>query len=163
MAVELAPGWDRADDVRALFEEYTAFLVRGDPAFAQYLALQKYGDELKNLRGKYGPPAGRIYAAYVNGMPAGCAALKPIDGASCELKRLYVRPAYRGRHLGSLLVERLLEDARTIGYAAVYLDTLPFLRDAIRLYRQFGFRDVPKWNDSPMKAALYMKLDLKKI
>lgn len=62
-----------------------------------------------------------------------------------------------------LLVERILEDARTIGYAAVYLDTLPFLRAAIRLYRQCGFRDVPKWNDSPMEAALYMKLDLKDI
>lgn len=163
MTVEIIPGWERPDDVRALFAEYTALLVRGDPAFAGYLELQRYDDELKNLRRKYGPPAGRLYAAYVDGAPAGCAALKPIDGASCELKRLYVRPAYRGNRLGRLLVERILEDARTIGYAAVYLDTLPFLRDAIRLYWQCGFRDVPKWNDSPMEAALYMKLDLKDI
>ena len=100
------------------------------------------------------------YLALVDGTPAGCIALRKLDETRCELKRLYVRPAFRGQGLARLLTEQILRDARTIGYRKILLDTLPFLESAIRLYRSLGFTDAPRYNDSPLDTTLFLQLDL---
>ena len=143
MEPKLVLAYDRPADIGALFSEYTRMLVTEDPAFAAYLELQNYDEELRHLEGKYGLPDGRLYLALVDGTPAGCIALRKLDETRCELKRLYVRPAFRGQGLARLLTEQILRDARAIGYRKILLDTLPFLESAIRLYRSLGCTDAP--------------------
>ena len=132
MEPELVLAYDRPADIGALFSEYTRMLVTEDPAFAAYLELQNYDEELRHLEGKYGLPDGR----------------------------LYLRPAFRGRGLARLLTEQILRDARAIGYRKILLDTLPFLESAIRLYRSLGFTDAPRYNDSPLDTTLFLQRDL---
>lgn len=153
-------GLEHPREIAALFDEYTAMLVENDPDFAAYLAQQRYDDELLHLERKYGPPAGRLFLALCGGESAGCIALHPLDGARCELKRLYVRPAFRGRGLGRALTERIVADARRIGYREMLLDTLPFLTEAIALYRSVGFEETAQYNDSPMGDAIYLRMRL---
>ncbi len=160
MSVELVPAFPYPEEVAVLFGEYTDMLVEGDPAFKAYLDLQNYDDELLHLEHKYGPPGGRLYLAVEDGAAVGCIGLRRIDGENCELKRLYVRPAFRGRGLSRLLMARILADAREIGYKTMLLDTLPFLQSAQHIYRAAGFREMEKYNDSPMDDATYMKLEL---
>ena len=158
--MELVNGLDYPREIGELFAEYTEMLVAGDPSFAYYLELQDYDDELRHLERKYGPPRSRLILAVENGEAAGCIALREMDAARCELKRLYVRPAFRGRGLGRRLTETVIAAAREIGYREMLLDTLPFLREAQRLYRSVGFREIEKYNNSPMDGATYMKLEL---
>jgi ribosomal protein S18 acetylase RimI-like enzyme len=161
MPFQLVPGYDRRADILALFSEYTQMLKAADGNFARYLDIQHYDEELRNLRGKYGEPAGRLYLALdESGAAAGCVALRRLDDERCELKRLYVRPAYRGRGLGSLLVAQILRDARQIGYRSILLDTLPALESAIRMYRALGFYEIPCYNDSPIDRTYFFRLDL---
>ncbi|MBR4549045.1 MAG: GNAT family N-acetyltransferase [Oscillospiraceae bacterium] len=161
MTFQIVPGYDRQEDILALFTEYTAMLVASDKKFAYYLDIQHYDDELRDLRAKYGEPAGRLYVALAeDGAPAGCIALHRLDDERCELKRLYVRPAYRGQGLGSRLVARILDDARQIGYRAMLLDTLPVLDSAVRMYRGLGFYEIPCYNDSPIDETYFFRLDL---
>ena len=140
--VVIEPAYNALSDVRALFEAYTAMLVTHDPAFQIYLDIQHYADELRAPAAKYAPPDGRLYLARVDGRAAGCIALRRLDGERCEMKRLYVQPQYRGRGL------------------ARQLDTLPVLEDAVRLYRQLGFYEIPCYNDSPVESTLFFQLDL---
>ena len=135
-------------------------LVARDPAFQAYLDLQHYAEELRSPAAKYAPPGGRLYLARAEGAAVGCIALRQLDETRGELKRLYVRPAFRGRGIASRLVERIIGDARDIGYRLLLLDTLPFLEDAIRLYRRRGFTDIPCYNDSPMAETVYLGLEL---
>ena len=160
MAIKILPAYDHPEEVRVLFSEYTDLLTEGDPTIWDYLAVQNYEEEIRHLEKKYGPPEGRLYLAYQDEEPAGCIGLRKIDAENCEMKRLYVRPACPGCRLGSLLVEKILEDARAIGYRHVLLDTLPFLKSAIHMYQRYGFYEIPKYNDSPMNTSIYMKLDL---
>jgi len=160
MSICLAPGYDRAEEVSQLFSEYTDLLIQGDPMFRHYLDLQNYQDELKHLETKYGPPDGRLYLADWDATLAGCIGLKRLDATRCEMKRLYVRPAFRGRHIAETLVTQILRDAREIGYTAMLLDTLPFLENAIHLYQKFGFYEIDCYNNSPMADSIYMQLDL---
>ena len=95
-AVELTPGYDFPDEIRGLLSEYTGMLVRLDPDFQLYLNIQHYEDEVRDLTVKYGLPDGRLYLARVGGKAAGCIALRKLDEERCEMKRLYVRPAFRG-------------------------------------------------------------------
>lgn len=157
--LELRESYSDRDTVRELFGEYTEYLISRDVNFRHYLELQNYDGELEHLEAKYGRPNGRLYVAYWDGKPAGCIALLPSDGCA-ELKRLYVRPAFRGRGIAKALVERLLSDAREIGYSYMRLDTLPFLLEAIALYRNFGFEEIPPYNENPMGTSIYMRLDL---
>lgn len=160
MDVTLHPAYDSRDELLSLFTEYTDMLLAEDPAFRAYLDLQNYEAELQHPECKYGPPEGRLYLARCGGAPAGCIALRKLGGTSCEMKRLYVRPSFRGHRIGSLLIQRLIDDAREIGYRQMLLDTLPFLQSAIRLYRQFGFYDIPCYNNSPLEQTLFLRLDL---
>ena len=115
METKLLLAYDRPAEIGALFSEYTRMLVTQDPAFAAYLELQDYDEELRHLEGKYGLPDGRLYLALQDGAPAGCIALRKLDAKRCELKRLYVRPAFRRRGLARLLTEQIIRDARAIG------------------------------------------------
>ena len=86
--------------------------------------------------------------------------LRRLDDETCELKRLYVRPAFRGRGIAGVMMQRILDDARAIGYTVMLLDTLPFLTSAIRMYRALGFYDIPPYNDSPLDTTIFLRLDL---
>ena len=160
MEITLEPGYDDRAELEQLFGEYMDMQLRRQPDFQGYLALQHYDTELEQLREKYGPPDGRLYLARADGAAAGCVALRRIDGESCELKRLYVRPAFRGHGLAGRLVDQVIADARDAGYRAVLLDTFPFLEDAVRLYKKRGFREVPSYNGTPMEQLIYLRLDL---
>ncbi len=160
MGLKIVPAYDNAQAVEALFSEYTNMLIEGDSTFQEYLALQNYDEEVKHLEQKYGLPHGRLYLAYCDDALAGCIGLRKIDEENCEMKRLYVRPEFRGQHIGNILVQKIIEDAREIGYSHMLLDTLPFLESAIHLYEAFGFYEIESYNNSPMETSIYMKLDL---
>ena len=153
-------GLEYPEEIGELFREYTDMLVANDPSFAHYLDLQNYDEELRHLEGKYGPPRGALILAVEDGQAVGCIALKEMDEERCELKRLYVRPAFRGRGLGRTLTDMIVARARAAGYREMLLDTLPFLQSAQRIYRAAGFREIERYNDSPMDDATYMKLEL---
>lgn len=160
MSLTITPACDALREIGVLFAEYTQMLIENEPGFRQYLELQNYEDELRHLEEKYGGPDGRLYLARWDGAAAGCIGLRRLDAERCEMKRLYVRPAFRGKKIGNVLAERTLADARKIGYRHMLLDTFPFLRSAIKLYQGFGFYEIPSYNNSPMGNLIYMQLDL---
>lgn len=157
----LSPAYDDREDILALFKEYTDMLVENDSRFGVYLEIQNYEEEIKDLRVKYGEPEGRLYIARVDGVPVGCVAMKRHDDENAgELKRLYVRPEYRGRGYARIMAERIISDARSVGYDAVYLDTLPFLKAAKHLYDKLGFEVCEPYNSDPMGCSIFMCLKL---
>lgn len=160
MALELMPAYAFPNEIRSLFSEYTEMLSAGDHSFQQYLDIQHYDAELEHPDAKYGLPDGRLYIAFWNGEPVGCIGLRKLDDQNCEMKRLYVRHAYRGRHIGSRLVRQIIQDAKEIGYAHMLLDTLPFLKRAIHMYKACGFYEIASYNGNPMPTLVYLKLDL---
>lgn len=160
MNIKIVPAYDYPQEVGELFSEYTNMLIAGDSAFQQYLTIQHYDEEVKNLDVKYGMPYGRLYLAYCEGELAGCIGLRKIDEHNSEMKRLYVRPQFRGKHIGDKLIQKIIEDAKVIGYSYMLLDTLPFLKSAIHMYKKYGFYEIESYNDSPMSTSIYMKIDL---
>lgn len=161
MHYTLVNGLEHKEEIVALFTEYTKMLVDTDPSFAAYLALQNYEHEIADLPYKYGPQVGGVlHLALVDGKPAGCIGLRKLDDARCEMKRLYVRPAYRRHKLGDLLVQQIMADAKALGYKQMLLDTLPELDSAIRLYQRHGFDFIPCYNDSPVESTVFMGKDL---
>ncbi len=160
MEAQIIPAYGRPEQVRELCTEYTRMLIDGDSAFREYLALQHYDAELEHLEEKYGRPGGRLYLALGGGQAAGCVGLRRLDRENCEMKRLYVRPGFRGAHIGDRLVRQVISDAKEIGYSHMLLDTLPFLKSAVCLYKKYGFYEIESYNDSPMEGSIYMRLDL---
>lgn len=160
MNISIDLAYEQEEIVRKLFLEYTKMLIDNDKTFGEYLKLQSYDRELNNLKEKYGLPFGGLYLAYIDNEVAGCIALKRIDKNNCEMKRLYVKEKYRGKKIASKLVDKIIEDAKFIGYKYMLLDTLPFLKSAINLYKQKGFYEISAYNDSPMNTSIFMKLDL---
>lgn len=160
MELKIVPAYDFPKEISTLFSEYTEMLIAGDPLFQEYLNIQNYDEELEHLDIKYGLPSGRLYLALCDRKLAGCIGLRKIDDQNCEMKRLYVRPAFRGKNIGSRLIQQILKDAKEIGYSHMLLDTLPFLKSAIHMYKAYGFYEIPSYNDSPMNTSIYMKLDL---
>lgn len=160
MSIKLIPAYDYQEEVCQLFSEYTDILIEGDSAFKQYLDIQNYDDERKHLDKKYGLPEGRLYLVYSDEKLAGCIGLKKLDEVNCEMKRLYVRSQFRGKNIGNILIQQIIDDAKEIGYKYMFLDTLPFLESAIHLYKNFGFYEVESYNESPMESSIFMKLDL---
>ncbi len=161
--LEMVATYDFRGEVGVMFQEYMDMLIKGDPSILEYLQIQNYEQELTHLEQKYGMPEGRFYLAYWDEKPAGCIALRKLNDRQCELKRLYVRPAFRGKKLGRAMTERILRDAKEIGYAEILLDTMPFLQNAIRLYRELGFSEIPCYNDSPLDSTIFMKLKLDEV
>jgi putative acetyltransferase len=140
--------------VRELFEEYEKMLGID-------LCFQNFEKELANLPGEYQPPEGRLILATHDERLAGCVALRKIGPEICEMKRLYVRPDFRGTGLGRQLAETLIEAAREIGYERMRLDTLPGKMDhAIAMYRRLGFKDIEPYYFNPVEGAAFMELDL---
>jgi putative acetyltransferase len=139
--------------VRALVAEYQVSL-------GVDLEFQGFSAELAGLPGAYAPPRGALLLATIDGAAMGCVALRPIDDAQCEMKRLYVRPAGRGFGLGRALAERAIAHARAAGFRRMLLDTLPTMADAQALYRRLGFVDVPPYRDNPIAGTRFLALDL---
>jgi GNAT superfamily N-acetyltransferase len=140
-------------DVRELLREYAA-------ALAFPLDFQGFDRELAELPGAYAPPEGALLVARADGAAAGCVALRPLDETTCELKRLYVRPAHRGRGIGRLLVASILEEARRRGYRMMRLDTVPGMESAQALYEQLGFREIAPYTDNPVEGTRFLELEL---
>ena len=116
---------------------------------------------MKNLPGAYGTPSGRLLLALNADHAAGCIALRKLETGICEMKRLYVRPEDRGNGLGKLLVERLIADARALGYERMRLDTIASaMKDAVALYRRMGFKEIAPYSSVPVENALWMELPL---
>ena len=160
MKIEIIPAYHKKEEIRTLFGEYTEQLAEGDAEFRDYLKIQHYEDELEHPEQKYGFPGGRLYMSLCDGNVAGCVALRKLDEQRCEMKRLYVRENYRGNGIGNLLTDKLIREAKKIGYRHLLLDTFPFLERAIGMYQARGFREIEKYNDSPMASTIYMMLDL---
>jgi GNAT superfamily N-acetyltransferase len=153
ISIETASGVEGVDEVRRLFTEYQASL-------GVDLSFQDFESELATLPGQHAPPQGRLLLARSDGMVAGCAALRPLPERACEMKRLFVRPAFRASGLGRLLAERIIIDARTIGYRRMCLDTLPSMGRAQQLYESLGFRDIEAYRFNPVSGTRYLGLDL---
>jgi putative acetyltransferase len=141
------------DVARALFEEYATALEID-------LGYQGFAEELAGLPGCYAPPNGRLLVAWVSGEAAGCVALRPLAADVCEMKRLYVRPNFRGSGLGKLLAEAIIAEARQIGYAVMRLDTVPELAAATRLYESLGFVRRDAYYETPVVGTIFMELGL---
>ena len=142
MNVKIVYGYELKDEVRGLFTEYTDFLVSGDKEFKKYLEIQKYDHEVENLEEKYGLPYGRLYVAFYENQIAGCIALRKLNDTQCEMKRLYVKSQFRNKGIAKILVEKIVSDAKEIGYSEMLLDTLPFLQIAIEMYKKIGFYEI---------------------
>jgi GNAT superfamily N-acetyltransferase len=141
---------------RVLFKEYEA-------GTGIELCFQNFDRELKNLPGAYAPPDGRLLLATEDEQLAGCIALRKIAPGICEMKRLFVRPAFRGKRLGKILVESIIDEARKLGYTHMRLDTIPGPMDkAIALYRSIGFVEIEAYCENPVEGAKFMELDLHK-
>ncbi|MEY8508329.1 GNAT family N-acetyltransferase [Lachnospiraceae bacterium 42-17] len=160
MTIKIVTGYEQKEEISVLFSEYTEMLIKNDESFKEYLDIQNYDEEMEHLEMKYGRPYGRLYLIYCDEKLAGCVGLRKIDNQNCEMKRLYIRPEFRGKKLGNILVERIIEDAKKIGYSYMLLDTLPFLQNAIHIYKKSGFYEIESYNDSPMDTSIYMRLDL---
>lgn len=159
--MELILAYDRKEDVRRLFREYEETIVAGDADVQLCLDAQNYKEEADHIEEKYGLPGGRLYLAVEDGRAIGCGALRRNDDVYCELKRLFVEPEYRGRRIGKALFDRILADARAIGYRYIRLDTFVSLERAVAMYRRHGFYDIPKYNDNPAKTMIFLQKDLR--
>jgi len=153
-AIEILPAAPKdLGEVVVLFREYQASLGID-------LEFQGFEAEIAGLPGGYAPPAGRLLLARSADGVGGCVALRAFGDGECEMKRLYVRPEFRARGLGRMLAERVIEEARAIGYRRIRLDTLPTMARAMALYESLGFRDVPAYRHNPVAGSRFLALDL---
>jgi GNAT superfamily N-acetyltransferase len=139
---------------RTLFEEYAG-------ALGVDLCFQGFAEELAQLPGSYAPPHGRLLIAWVDDAAAGCVALRPFSESICEMKRLFVRPSFRGRGIGKELVDAIMREANQIGYKTMCLDTLPTLAAATQLYESVGFVRRTPYYETPLVHTIFMERSLR--
>ena len=144
------------DDIRALFMEYADSLEIS-------LCFQNFEAELAGLPGKYAPPMGRLLLAREGSQSVGCAGLRWLEAGACEMKRLYVRPRWRGRGIGHQLAVMLIDAAHHAGYSRMRLDTLNTMKPAIALYTSLGFRRIEPYYENPSDRAVFMELGLENV
>ncbi|HEX8707023.1 MAG TPA: GNAT family N-acetyltransferase [Pyrinomonadaceae bacterium] len=145
---------EEISQARELFREYEAWLGLD-------LCFQNFEQELAGLPGRYEAPTGRLLLALDEGQLAGCIALRSLGDGTCEMKRLYVRPGFRGRGIGRALTLKVIEEARLAGYERMRLDTLPReMTTALGMYRSLGFREIEPYYHNPVAGALFMELTL---
>ncbi len=156
--IRMVTSAEEMDSVRVLFREYVDEFAYCPGAEVWF---EGFDHELAKLPGEYGPPSGCLLLASVEGVPAGCVALKKAGDGVVEMKRLFVRRRYRGTGLGRTLARRVIEEARRLGYEAIRLDTDPaVVTGAVKLYRSLGFREISAYDFSPIPGTLYMELRL---
>ena len=154
LAVAQAESPTQIAQARELFLEYAQSL-----GFS--LCFQNFDHELAGLPGDYAPPNGCLLLAKYEDQLAGCVALHKLDSHTCEMKRLYLRPQFRGKRLGRALADQIIVAARQIGYQRMRLDTVePVMKDAVAMYRKIGFREIEPYRSNPIAGALYMELQL---
>lgn len=141
------------DDVVAIFREYVS-----SPTVS--LSFQEYEAEFVGLPGKYAAPEGHLLLAREGDSVLGCAALRRVDESTCEMKRVYVRPAARGRNLGRLLVEAILKEAKLAGYSRICLDVLPEFTTAQKIYESMGFESARPVSFNPVPGTKFLSLAL---
>lgn len=147
-------GLDDMDTAAALFREYV-------DGIGIDLAYQGFEDELESLPGAYAPPRGALLLAEIGGEPMGCVAVRPLHGTDfCEMKRLYVRSKARGTGAGRALATAAIEEGRRMGFAAMRLDTLSSMKEALSLYRALGFKEIPAYYETPIASTIFMHKDL---
>ena len=144
---------EQIEEVRKLLREYEASL-------GVSLCFQGFERELAALPGEYAPPAGRLLLALEAGQALGCVALRKLDDETCEMKRLYLRPEFRGKGAGRSLALAIIDEARKIGCNKMRLDTLPSMREAIALYESLGFKRIEPYYRNPVPGAVFMELKL---
>lgn len=148
------------EQIKYLFRKYYEFLVQDHGLDISYQGIQ---EELETLPGKFAAPKGRLIMALELDQPIGCAALRPIDEHTCELKRMYVLPQFRGKGVGKSLAGYLIQEAKKIDYKMMRLDTGRFLTTAITIYEALGFKQIAPYNDVPeeiRQIAIFMELSL---
>jgi len=148
------PDYDsNLEQIRVLFLEYWRWLGF-EPC------VQNFDEEFKSLPGQYSPPDGCILVALWGSELAGCVALRGLNTSGCEMKRLFVRPAFRGREIGLALASAIIEQARSRGYAYMRLDTLPTMKTAISIYRALNFKEIKPYTNEKIPGARYFELAL---
>jgi ribosomal protein S18 acetylase RimI-like enzyme len=142
------------EETKTLFREYESW-------FGLNMCFQNFDDEVTNLPGKYAKPEGRLFLAYTEENLAGCIALRKLEDEICEMKRLFVREDFRGKHIGIGLIDKLLAEAQNIGYKKMRLDTFPpKMGKAVKLYESYGFYEIPPYYNNPYGETLYMEKNL---
>ena len=138
---------------RQLFIEYAQWLNVD-------LCFQGFSAELASLPGVYSPPRGRLLIAQSETEHVGCVALRPLGSTACEMKRLFVRPQFRGQGAGRVLVETVIREGKEIGYNLMRLDTLPCMTSALLLYESFGFKPIAPYYETPLQDTVFLELTL---
>lgn len=154
VSIEHVVGGEPLVEIRTLFEAYAASLDVD-------LCFQGFAEELAGLPGDYSPPSGCLLLARVGDNPAGCVAMRPLQPGVCEMKRLYVRPGFRGASVGRRLAEAVVDAARTAGYASMRLDTLAAMASARTLYRSLGFQPIAPYRHNPVPGTAFLELRLR--
>ena len=153
LKLETVTDGDNLVQVHNLFVEYQKYLGID-------LCFQNFDQELASLPGDYAPPEGRLLLAWWDSKIAGCVALRKITPEVCEMKRLFIRPEFRGKGIGRKLAIAIIEEAIKIGYKKMRLDTLPVMEEAIALYKRLGFKETEAYRYNPVNGAMYMELNL---
>ena len=149
--IKIAESQEEIAKAKKLFREYEKW-------FGISLCFQNFDDEVAHLPGKYAEPDGRLFLAYAGEKLAGCIALRKLEKGICEMKRLFVREDFRGLRIGKILIEKIIEEARNLGYEKMRLDTYPpKMGKAVSLYESFGFREIPSYYHNPYDDVLYME------
>ncbi len=154
LTITQAESDEQITEAKTLFREYEAWL-------GMDLCFQGFEAELAALPGKYAMPDGRLYLAYSDDKLAGCIAMRKLEDGICEMKRLFVRDGFRGEKIGVQLIEKVIADAKDIGYERMRLDTYPpKMGKAVKLYLSHGFEAIPPYYDNPHEHVLFMELAL---